>query len=269
MSLVSLLQAEERNKHTKCRDVALHEFVESRWRIAKDRLRGHEAIPTTETGTTVDSLTDWIVAQGISGSRSTGDNLLEYVISFDKTTCITSGYFSFSNEASVPSQLIERLRQAPELAVNPMLLPALANNAWASMMTKDCWIAHGIIRKKIEEETGLMKSYLKDHINISDIENRQGEKEQQARYQHIHEAIVSEHAYLCNGLSDYVKDDGEAILAKLKTLDDLQENACLQTFVERRIQNTRIDLQLRERLLGKLHMQLQVVCKCFLSFEPY
>jgi len=48
-------------------------------------------------------------------------------------------------------------------------------------------------------------------------------------------------------------------LAKLKEPDESKEKRDLQTFMERQIQNTRLDLQLRDRLLGKLNMQLQVL----------
>ena len=84
-------------------------------------------------------------------------------------------------------------------------------------------------------------------------------REEQAKHNQIHETIVTQHANLCNGLSEYVEEDEEAILAKLNEFSDTKANCALQVFVERSVKNTRGQLLLRARLLGKLDMQLQII----------
>ena len=155
-------------------------------------------------------------------------------------------------------QLVSQLRKASRLAVNPMLLPILINSAWASLMANEFSISHFKIQE-ISSETGLMEEYLKHKVKSSRVGSHGKERQQQAKHNEIHGKIVNQHAYLCSGLSGYVKDDGEAILARLKRFDKSKEKRDLQNFMECQIQNIRSDLQLRDRLLGRLKMQLQVV----------
>ena len=164
---------------------------------------------------------------------------MNFVLSFDKTTNITRGFLSYSSWVGSRYQLFPRLLQASELAINPMLLPALVNSAWSSLMTESYFTAKSIILYEIERETGLMKDNFRSEASNPRSESHVKEKEQQEKHNKIHAKIVSQHAYLCTGLSDYVKDDGEAILAKLEEFDESKEKRELQTFMERQIQNTR------------------------------
>lgn len=75
---------------------------------------------------------------------------------------------------------------------------------------------------------------------------------------HIHETIVVQQAFLCNGLSDFVQHDGNALLIPLAEFNRSSSANHLEALMTREVRNARLDVQLR-RLLGKLEMQLQVV----------
>ena len=177
-------------------------------------------------------------------------------MSFDKTTNITIGFLLHGSERIWIDPFITQLKQASGLAVNPMLLPILAHKAWSDIFTGDIDTANLIIYREIGKKTELIEYFFGSGVTDSRAASHIEEREQQVKHNKIHQKIVTQHSYLYNGISDYVKDDEEAVLAKLKEFEESKEKRDLQIFMEKQIQNTRCDLQVRDMLLRRLQMQL-------------
>lgn len=189
---------------------------------------------------------------------------MDLVLSYDASTRITTGFLRFYfTRASPLKYLLPRLEKCAEMAAHPMLLPALAYGAWYRSMAISFDFVHEKMTTDVQAQTGLMKGYYfteEGHpTNAADID-RNGLRENTDL---IHETIVTQHAFLTNALSPFVKDFGLELLAGIEKLKEfkLERNLCeeIQAFIERLNVRTNVELKHREQLLSRVEIQLQVV----------
>ncbi|KAK5166241.1 uncharacterized protein LTR77_008502 [Saxophila tyrrhenica] len=197
-------------------------------------------------------------------SPSFRDNEMDLALSYSSTTRITHGVLVMKAAPHSPLQtILTTLRRSPALSCHPLLLPALACNAWIEITSDQyCGVHEGI--REVQRTNDLMPTYFL------------GEKQDRGKdYQHIdqstvqekhrltHERIVQQHNYLLNGLSYFVKDFVDALEgamnhpALLQVEDGKREE--MQRYIERLERKMRVGMNFRERLFGKLEMQVQAL----------
>lgn len=163
-------------------------------------------------------------------------------------------------------KVTESLEQVVEAASHPLLLPALICNEWYELMADGNGFVHDIIRNEIQMKTDMMPGYFtsssKKKLMDYDEVDMTSMHEQ---YDQIHKAIVEQHAYLSNGLLDFVKSFSDALKQASDRRRGLSEESTateddVRLYIERLVAKTRVEEDHHERLITKLNMQIQVVC---------
>ena len=194
------------------------------------------------------------------------NNAMDLVLSYNAATRITHGILMFSANRSSPlNDLIPLLKQLPELGGHPLLLPALACNAWYEIMAHQYGSVHDEIRNNVQVKTNMMPGYFLSGQSMLEDFDVIDQSALQTIHNRIHRTIVEQHNYLSNGLSYFVKAYSEALNAcvsqKLAALKlDAESDEELRSYIERLGSRIAVELDHRERLLAKLEVQMQVVC---------
>lgn len=151
-------------------------------------------------------------------------------------------------------------------STHPLLLPVLIYSAYCFKLRSQLYLIRDQI-DTVERETGQV---LKVYSNGTES-SVQSEIASQSTYESLHKTLVEESAALTNGLSEFIKEMGPACENALSTLEvaglkkmAISENAHhdVKLFVTVLSTAARYDLQIRERLLGRVSIQLQVVRIC-------
>jgi len=127
-------------------------------------------------------------------------------LTYNPCTNTTYGYLGFQanahisqEQAAKPSpgqQLLVRLRLLKDNAGDPMLLPALAAGLWMEYL-HDQNYQSGKMLREIQDDIGLMSSYLQTQRKFI---------KQPMEFDEVHQKIVLQHAFLTNGMSEFVTD---------------------------------------------------------------
>jgi hypothetical protein len=149
--------------------------------------------------------------------------------------------------------------------IHPLLLPVLTYAMWHDVLRIQHRLVHDSLTS-VQYSTGLMRSYL--HYEDDDpLQNTPAED-----YSTIHAKIVTQHAFLTTALSAFVVAAGQGLDDAMKTIgettspgtqilvstSDLHDELALHiTHISRKVKR---EMEHRDILLGKVQMQLQVVC---------
>jgi hypothetical protein len=151
-------------------------------------------------------------------------------------------------------------------STHPLLLPVLIYSAYCSKLRSQLYQVRDQI-DTVQRETGQV---LKISSNGTESAT-QSEDTSQSTYESLHRILVEQHAKLTNGLSDFITEMGPACENALSTIEvaGLEKMAIseiahhdVKLFVSILLTAARFDLQSRERLLGRVSIQLQVVSTC-------
>jgi hypothetical protein len=178
------------------------------------------------------------------------------VLSHDPQTRITSGFLGYSLEEC--DEILSMLKRSARLALHPLLIPALIHSTWFRIMFDQ----HAQVHRKlnsIQQRTGVMKKYL----NGSRSKMKKFDQMTQNDHDDVHGNIVEQHAYLSNGLSEFVGKIGSALTEGLEAVKKLNLAAYhahgLQAYVKHWTVRTERELEHREQLLKRIDLQIQVV----------
>lgn len=141
---------------------------------------------------------------------------------------------------------------------DPMLILALFYGVWINTIQRE----HGNISlqlRKVQEQTGLMGDYLRQHQVVEDTIN----------FDSVHRNLVLQHAYLTNGISDFVLSLGPSTMNAINRIEEYfdknqtagykYECAEIKQYVEHMQVRTSTEMQHRQRMLDRITMYLQVV----------
>jgi hypothetical protein len=165
------------------------------------------------------------------------------------------------------ARLITLLEDLTDKAHDPMLLPALAAGLWVEQLHNENYQSGKMLRV-IQKDVGLMGSYLPAQKLI----------QQPMEFDAVHRNIVSQHAYLTNGMSEFIADLFPSTTNAIKTFRTLR---CLQQQQQQQLQGqqtpafeimeeldeyinhmqirARAELQHHDRMLSRMNVYLQVV----------
>ena len=149
-------------------------------------------------------------------------------------------------------------------STHPLLLPALIYSAYCSKLRYQLLQVRDQI-DTVQEETGQVLK-----MSASGKEpTAQSENASQNTYESLHKTLVEQHARLTNGLSDFIAELGPACEKALSTIEVADPHISVigktaahvdvKLFVSILLTAARFDWQNRERLLGRVSIQLQVV----------
>ena len=181
------------------------------------------------------------------------------VLSYNPRENTTTGFLGFQSsgpDVGLGRHLITMLKNLGSRASNPMLLPALSYGLWIDALNDE----HGNIAlalRSVQDQTGLMEDYLQQKRIAEDVVN----------FDSVHRALVVQHAYLTNGVADFVVSLGPAIFQALEKaesfcaaiLDCRYDGEEVTAFVEHMRVRASTELQHRQRMLDRISMYLQVV----------
>ena len=88
-----------------------------------------------------------------------------------------------------------RLRLLKNKADDPLLLPTLAAGIWMEFLQEQNYQSGKKLRE-IQDEIGLMSPYLQSQQIFK----------QPIKLEEVHQQIISQHAFLTNGMSEFVAD---------------------------------------------------------------
>lgn len=187
-------------------------------------------------------------------------------IAFDPVARSTSGFLGFrtSEQHVTPGhRLLLEIREAASRIQNPMLMPALLFGIWADLLQRE----HGKVSmqlREVQKKTGMMSDYLRQHGVIEDIVN----------YDSIHQTLVLQHAYLTNGIADFLLAFGPALASGLDRVERhfrkrevkkalgpafAYDSFDIRHYVDHVRAKVDTELQHRQRMLDRISMYLQVV----------
>jgi hypothetical protein len=144
-----------------------------------------------------------------------------------------------------------------------MLMPALLFGIWADLLQRE----HGKVRmclREVQKMTGMMSDYLRQHGVIEDIVN----------YDSIHQTLVLQHAYLTNGIAEFLRTFGPALASGLHRVERyfrkkqvkralgsafVYDSFDIRHYVDHVRVKADAELQHRQRILDRIGMYLQVV----------
>lgn len=197
------------------------------------------------------------------------------VLSYDRSTRTTYAYLGFQSNGSegkqkLPAtpgdQLLTLLSICIAKADDPMLLPALASGLWVD------YLQHGnhkraMALREIQTDIGLMGPYLSQSRVIP-------KGKQSIDLNTIHGKIVLEHAYLTNGVSEFLTDLFPSTQKALKSFrapgaaqhqqpnpqtSSFHHSGELDEYVEHMRIRAQAELQHRDRMLSRMNVYFQVV----------
>ena len=187
------------------------------------------------------------------------DSYTTMVLSYKPLQNTTTGFLGFQStgpDAGLGRHIISMLKNLGSRAFNPMLLPALSYSIWIDALNDE----HGDIAftlRSVEDQTGLMEDYLQQKRIAEDVVN----------FDSVHRALIVQHAYLTNGISDFVVSFGPAIAEALGKVDSFcaaipncrYDGGEVTAFVEHMQVRASTEMQHRQRMLDRISMYLQVV----------
>jgi hypothetical protein len=202
------------------------------------------------------------------------------VLKYNHSTNTTCGYLGFQVDAqalqgkaaSRPSpghQLLTRLKFLKEKAGDPMLLPVLAAGLWVEYLHNQNYQS-GRKLHEVQGGIGLMASFLQP---------RQSVFKQPIKFDEVHPTILLQHAFLTNGISEFIADLFPSTKNAMQAFRDLRcppqpqqqqqqpgpRNSAtesmeeLEEFIDHMHIRARAELQHHDRMLGRINLYLQVV----------
>lgn len=181
-------------------------------------------------------------------------------LTFDPATRTTSGFYGFQmgqNRLTPGLELLSMIQQESDEVEDPVLILALFYCVWINTVQRE----HSSISlelRKVQEQTGLMNDYLRQHKMVEDTISFDG----------VHRILVLQHAYLTNGISDFVLSLGPATMKAINRIEAYYENlntgykydcADIKQYVEHMQVRALTEMQHRQRMLDRITMYLQVV----------
>ena len=197
-------------------------------------------------------------------SPNFGANWMDISLAYTATTKTTTGILRLYTkvQGSALDDVLPRLRDSLELCGHPLLLPTLACDSWYEIMARQYNTVHTQIRQHVQVKTGKMPKYFIADNRYKDFHKIDQDALHQ-QYEEVHSTIVEQHAWLTNGLSDFVLD-----FSRMLTDADSHMNSSsmsevakteLTSIINRLSSRTRVELNHRERLFSQLEIQIQVV----------
>src|SRR5271154_1849145 len=139
------------------------------------------------------------------------NSYMAMVLSYKPLQNTTTGFLGFQSSGpddGLGRHIISMLKTLGSRAFNPMLLPALSYSIWIDALNDE----HGDISltlRSFQDQTGLMEDCLRQKRIAGDVVNLDS----------VHRALIVQHAYLTNGISDFVVSFGPAITEALGKVD--------------------------------------------------
>lgn len=182
-------------------------------------------------------------------------------LTFDPAAQCTTGFYGFNmnpNYDTTGVELLVKIQQESDQIEDPLLIPVLFYGTWIDAIQRE----HGTIGRelrKVQEQTGLMSDYLRQHKIVEDVMN----------FDSVHRTLVLQHAYLTNGSSDFVRRLGPATMIAIDRVEAYYENQqppgykydCTEVkqYMEHMQVRALTEMQHRQRMLDRISMYLQVV----------
>jgi hypothetical protein len=210
-------------------------------------------------------------------------------MSYDGVANKTCGYLGFQSnhvgatgvrlaKPSLGDRLLTLLTLAKDKAYEPMLLPALAAGLWTECLQSENY-RRAVMLREIQSDIGLMDSYLQPVQKLI---------RQPMEFDAVHRKIVSQHAFLTNGLSEFIAELfpltknamqtfrtfrrnspqqqlqqlGQQAVPSLEALEELEE------YINHMHFRARAELQHNDRMLSRLNVYLQVVSRPIIRLQP-
>jgi hypothetical protein len=188
------------------------------------------------------------------------DSFMSMVLSHDPTTNTTSGFLGFQNDppgSGFGAMLLSRLANTGSSCGNPLLLPALTYSLWIDALSQENSSVAVALRREVQDRTGLMDEYLSSQRLTDDPLN----------YDAVHRTLLVQHAYLTNGIADYVSGLGSALDTVLTTLDATctalpdshYDDSDVAPFIQDMHVRAKTQMEHRARMLERITMYLQVL----------
>lgn len=187
-------------------------------------------------------------------------NFMTLALSYNPETNVSSGFLGFVvNDAGISPRdpLLSKLKAASVQVTHPLLLPAIALGTWCHLLRSDQAKVDFEVHE-IQRKTGLLNHQYGD----SETQHNMDE------YHKVHKSLVTQHVNLSTDSANFVDALGIAIQAAFADMSSLkprfqQEIAKhereLQAFVVHMQDMTRVQKQQRDRMLGRIDIQLKVV----------
>lgn len=181
-------------------------------------------------------------------------------LTFDPANQCTTGFYGFNirhNYDTPGLELLLKIQQESDQIEDPMLIPALFYGTWIDAIQRE----HSTISlelRKVQEQTGLMSDYLRQHRIVEDVMN----------FDSVHRTLVLQHAYLTNGSSDFARRLGPATINAIDRIEEYYKSEpvgykydCTEVreYVEHMQVRASTEMQHRQRMLERISMYLQVV----------
>lgn len=189
------------------------------------------------------------------------ESFMTLALTFDPATRSTRGFYGFQmrqNRSTPGLELLSMIQHESDQVEDPMLILALCYGVWINTIQRE----HGNISlqlRKVQEQTGLMGDYLRQHQIVESTIN----------FDSVHRNLVLQHAYLTNGIADFVLSLGPATMNAINTIEEyFDENqtagykydcAEIKQYVEHMQVRTSTEMQHRQRMLDRITMYLQVL----------
>lgn len=199
------------------------------------------------------------------------DSFMTLALTFDPANRCTTGFYGFNirpNYNTPGLELLDRIQQESDQIEDPMLIPALFYGTWIDAIQ----LEHSSISlelRKVQEQTGLMSDYLRQHRIVEDVMN----------FDSVHRTLVLQHAYLTNGSSEFVRRLGPATMNAVDRIEEYYENhqsigykydsTEVREYVEHMQVRASTEMQHRQRMLDRISMYLQVVRLRFFKKRPF
>lgn len=182
-------------------------------------------------------------------------------LTFNVTKRCTSGFFGFQTKQkghTPGSELLSLILKNCDRVQDSMLIPALCFGVWVNTSQREHARVGNELRK-IQQQTGLLGDYLRQHRVVEDTVN----------FDSIHGALVLQHAYLTNSMSGFVTDLGPATMNAIDRVEQYIQKQSVGDFeydsteVREYVEHMQIraatELQHCQRMLDRIALYLQVV----------
>jgi hypothetical protein len=188
------------------------------------------------------------------------DSFTTLALSFDPKERLTTGFLGFQaikGYATPGVLLLEGIRDAATQIHDPMLIPTLMYDAWLKVLQHEQEKINSRLRE-VQEQTGLMSDYLR----------RQSLAQDSADYSAVHQTLIQQHAYLTNGMADFLSVFAPSLTRYVDKLEQhLRKVASPFPYdsfhIRQHLEDLHIradaDLQHRQRMLDRIGMYLQVL----------
>lgn len=187
-------------------------------------------------------------------------------LTYDLRSKTTTGFLGLEMnklDATPGHHFLLKIRDTARFIGDPMLLPALFFSIWTDILVREHRNV-AVRLRDVQEKTGLMSDYLRQRQMIEDRVN----------FDSVHRTLVLHHAYLTNGIADFVTAMGPAIAKGIHNIDRYSKRKQVKTllgpgfhfasqdtrqYVEHVQTGAQTELQHRLRMLDRISMYLQVV----------